>query len=342
MQQAAALQVGRLAEVERLRRLRGIGREPQPLLEPVEVLLQAGRTASPPAPRRARSPTIELAADQPHRRLVAEAEDGARRLVQVGEVRQRPAAQRRQRLGQPDRLDHRGRRGIEPLLAQQPGHPGQPALDHLIRGGPEVIDTSPATRSPHRSRSRARAGRTSTAPRSRRPSSWGVPSTSAASSLAGRPAPRRRAPGRARRRRPRRSRGVPRACAARIVCRMWASRRSSRRSSSAATLGADLGHRVEDRGEEVGAVATVLDDELPPALAVVEARPPRRASRADRRGAAGEAAARPRTAGVGVLASSSLASPIWWATGRSMNRAGMPRSSAYWSACHSGENSANG
>src|SRR5207302_1861576 len=29
-------------------------------------------------------------------------------------------------------------------------------------------------------------------------------------------------------------------------------------------------HRVEDRGEEVGAVAPALDDELPPALAVVE------------------------------------------------------------------------
>ena len=271
VQQAAAVQIkvgSRRSSV--LVVWAGGGSEPQPLLEPVQVLLQAGPlgVSSGTAPRR--SPTISLRRISRIGVVFAEAEDRAGRLVQVGEIGQRAAPQGRQRVGQPNRLDHRGRRGVETLVAEQPGDLRHPPLDDQVRRGPEMVDTSPARRSPPRSRSLARAARRSRGPRWRRPSSWEGPARDGR--LPWRRASfRLEAPGRARRRRPPRWGRGPRDRGANGLPHVGLAAKLPR-----VVLGgkarSNLAHRVEDRREQVGAVSTALDDELPPPLAVVESR----------------------------------------------------------------------
>ncbi len=64
--------------------------------------------------------------------LVALAQDGPRGLGDLGEPGQRPVADDREALGQPDRLDDVGRRDRDPLVPQHPGRVGQPALDRAV------------------------------------------------------------------------------------------------------------------------------------------------------------------------------------------------------------------
>ncbi len=66
-------------------------------------------------------------ADELEHRVVAERQHRAARLVELGQAGRRPLAQRRQRLGQPRRLDQVGRRAIELPLAHQACHAGEPA-----------------------------------------------------------------------------------------------------------------------------------------------------------------------------------------------------------------------
>ena len=267
MQQAAPLQVVGLAEVEHPGCLGGVGRQPEALLLPLQVVDERdGRRFVGDAAERLADD--QLAADQPHGHVVAEAEDRPRRLVQLLQARQVPVAQRRQGLGQADRLDRRGRRGIQPLIAQQPGHAGHPALGDVIARCPQMM--VPARRL----------------------------DTRAVSALIPEPAVRPGDPGRGDLRlRQALQQGII------FLCGWPAILRQGRRVPGAADDGdpavsfglrgpdgpphvrlaalfsrvldwrdavADLGHRLEDRGEQVGSVAAVLDDVLPPALALAE------------------------------------------------------------------------
>ena len=104
---------------------------------------------------------LEALADQRQRRGVAAAEHGQHRLVQLGQAGHRQLAQRRQRLGQPHRLDDAGRRGVQ-VLAR-------------AAGAPRAVDPA---RSARRSPVRPTGARTSPASRRRRRSRCGRPGAS--------------------------------------------------------------------------------------------------------------------------------------------------------------------
>ncbi len=260
-----------------------------------------------------------------------------------------PFAEGRQRLGQADRLDRRGGRRIQPLVSQQPGHAGHPALGDLTLGCPQVV--IPARRLDPRAiaalvpEPAVRPGHPGCGDlRLRQALEQGVILADGRPAIFGQ---RRRVPGPA-------DDGDPLAPfprAARIVCRMCASRRCSRRSSIGRSVVADRGHRLEDRGEQVGAVAAMLDDVLPPAFALAEpGRLGEHLERVDPQAAGqlrGHGFSSPLLfASVSGISSGSADSsgsrPSWCFIGRSMNRTGIRFSSANRIACHSGEKRANG
>ena len=130
MQQVAAGQVVRLAQVQVIVAGLGLGAQPQAALLVMQVPLQRNHG------RRGGHRTEPLAdhqapLDEPDEQVAALAQHGAGRLGDLLQARQRPPAQRGQRLGQPDRFDHvRGRRR-NPLVAQHGGGLGQPPLEGL-------------------------------------------------------------------------------------------------------------------------------------------------------------------------------------------------------------------
>ncbi len=108
VQQAAALQVRLLSQVEpQCARLR-LRSQPQPGLLGSQVMLQRHRRHV------GRHDAHALANDQPptneaHRLGVATTQNGLGRLIELIQCRERPPAQRRQRLGQSHRLDEMAR-----------------------------------------------------------------------------------------------------------------------------------------------------------------------------------------------------------------------------------------
>ncbi len=341
-------------------RSRGLGRQAQPLL------LRAARSCwqrHGRASRRARCPAARrrsacrgsaaAAASSPKQKTAWH------RLVQFGQARQRAAAQRRQRLGQAHRLDHVGRRGVEVLARAAGAPPASSSASATVarRRLPEVV--VPARRGDARAvaAGRATAGRRSTAPRS--PATFDLRQALEQRGvvLAGR-RQARPAPARARPRRRRRSarsppsarRGSSGACRPRAagLARIVGSGRLRDSARSAAIAS-------QDGGEQLGAVAALLDHVLPPALAVARSRRPAPASRADRAeavvgcGAARRIGVAGRLRLVGRLlgcasAASASGSQRQLVRLRQVHEAHRDavRQRRSWIACHSGENSANG
>ena len=81
----------------------------------------------------------QVAGHEVGRHLVAAAQHRPGRLADLGQPGQRPAAQRGQRLGQPDRLDDVRRGDRQVAAAQHPGHLDQPPGHHVVRGGEQVV-----------------------------------------------------------------------------------------------------------------------------------------------------------------------------------------------------------
>ena len=138
VQQAAAGQVVRLAQVQVVVPGRGLGPQPQVTLLVLQVPLQrhhrgGGRHRAEPLADH--QPPL----DERDEQLAALAEHRAGGLGDLLQAGQRPSAQRGERLGEPDGLDDVRRRRRDALVAQDGGGLGQPPLDRLARGGEQVV-----------------------------------------------------------------------------------------------------------------------------------------------------------------------------------------------------------
>ena len=207
--------------------------------------------------------------DQPQHRIVALADDAAHRLVQLGQPRRAVAAQRRQRLGQPDRLDDMRAGTVDLVRAQQRGHPGQPA------GGARVAarvvlpeEVVPAGRGDAGAIAAARQMPV----RPRHPGRLHLELRQALEQrhigLDRRDAvlQRRHMPGAADHRDAREAGLARRAQALAHVGLALRLARGQRRLGVG--VAAQLGHHLGDGGEDVGVLAALLDPAVPPALAV--------------------------------------------------------------------------
>ena len=116
-------------------------------LEPHRPLL-AGQVGGQRHHRRPLGDGAQLAADdqrvvdqrQRHARALAEHRLG--RVVELGQPDRRAAAHRGQRGGQPGRLDDRGGRGVELLVAQLARHADQPARGERVVGSARGVQWS--------------------------------------------------------------------------------------------------------------------------------------------------------------------------------------------------------
>ena len=138
VQQHRPVPVELLAEVQRDRLVERVDPELQRLGPGPQVHLQRHRLR---ALRDLAQPLADhqVAGHEVRRHLVAAAQHRPGRLADLGQPGQRPAAQRRQRLGQPDRLDDVRRGDRQVAAAQHPRHPGQPPGHHMVRGGEQVV-----------------------------------------------------------------------------------------------------------------------------------------------------------------------------------------------------------
>ena len=138
VQQAAAGQVVRLAQVQVIIPGRCLGPQPQVTLLVLQVPLErhhggGGRHRSEPLADH------ELPLDERGEQVAALAEHRTGRLGDLFQAGQRPSAQRGERLGQPYGFDHVRRRRRDALVAQDGGGLGQPPLDGLARGAEQVV-----------------------------------------------------------------------------------------------------------------------------------------------------------------------------------------------------------
>ena len=269
MQQMAARQIGRLAQVEIERPIHRFHFEAQAFLLLVEIVLQrhqrrAGGNAAEPIP------DGQGAVNQPHRGVIAQTDHGAQGLIQFIQTRLRPFAQGRQGFGQPHRFDDVSRGTIQPFLAEQPRRPRQPADRSLFRWRlPQMF--VPTGRSHTRA---VTAGAAEVAIRPRRPGGGnldaGQPFQQIVVRLGGGQLGQRR--------------NMPRAAdhgdpAKTILLRLpqtFAHVRLAqvftllrrRRPLRAGRFRAHRGHRLADGGEQLQAVAPFLNQMIPPAFAV--------------------------------------------------------------------------
>ena len=320
MQQAAAGQVVRLAQVQVVVPGRRLGPQPQVALLVLQVPLQrhhGGRGRHRAEPLADHEPPL----DERDEQVAALAQHRAGRLGDLFQAGQRPSAQRGERLGQPDRLDDVRRRRRDALVAQDGGGLGQPPLDGLARGGEQVVvpagraDAGPVARGvgqPPVGPGHPGQGGLHLRQAAQQPvvggGGWQVPQG-------------RHVPGAADHRDP--LEAVPDRPAQYLPHVRLADRVPRVGFSGVGAEDRDgFGQRVEDGGSR-----DVLHHVLPPALRVVV--PGRGGQLAD---------------GIGAPPSAAFPRPSasWCAAGRSQNRTGTPASSAYLIACHSGENTANG
>ena len=268
VEQVAALAVVGTAQVQVEQAARRLGPQPQAALLPQQVLLDgdhrraSGHLAEP-------LPHHQPVVDQAHRQVAAEAEHRPGRRVQVAQVRGGPVPEGGGRLREPGRVDHLGGRRVEVLGPQQPGDLGEPAPGDVAGRRPQVVvpagrgDPGAVAAVGHQAPvGPGRPGRLHLDPghpleqRGVRPGGGhrgqggGVPGAADHGDPLepfpdGGPDPlaHERLPGR-----------LPR-----LEVRHGL---------------AHGGHGLEHRGEQVGAVAALLDHALPPALAVVVARGP--------------------------------------------------------------------
>ena len=143
VQQAAALAVGRLAQVEVERRDRAAsGLQPQAPLLARRGRAAAAPPASPSGTAPSRSPTISRSRTSAQRRVRRRRTSTAcGGLGDLGQPGERPAAQRRQRLGQADRLDDVRRGDVEVLAraAARAARVSQRTIGVARRCVPQVV-----------------------------------------------------------------------------------------------------------------------------------------------------------------------------------------------------------
>ena len=84
------------------------------------------------------SPTSSRCADRAQRQVRPAGQHGARRVGQLAQPGQGTAPQGGQRLGQPGRLDRRGRRRVVALVAQGPGRLHHPRRHHVVGRAEQV------------------------------------------------------------------------------------------------------------------------------------------------------------------------------------------------------------
>ena len=362
MEQVAAVEVDLAAQVE-VDRGRGHRRRQ------AEAALSAARSRASGAVATVRHGSELGADDEPlrderERDARTEGQDRPDRLVHLVEPGRAPAAERGGRLGQSGGLDEVRRGDVEAVVAEEAGDTDQPGLDERTAALPEV--PIPARRGDARAVAR-RHREVLLAP--------------------GNPGRLDRGRGR-----PFEQRGVGAASARSDERRDVVGAADDGDLLRALRFGgpdrvahgglaeavepgrldalAQLGHEQGDGFEDLGRVVAVLDETVPPALAVLADRPAQGADRVEperdvaeqdvlvgRGGVVARRRARPPVSAVAGSASAAWAAATSSASsvrssssrtaralpsGRSAKRTGVPRSAAKRIACHSGENVANG